>query len=80
MIRLVSAVLLVALSWCSGLRTWHCYSCGLDLIPGLGTSICCECGQKKKKERENVHIDLTLGPGQRSGGLDLSLGTVTSFA
>ena len=29
--------------WC---RLGH--SPGLDLIPALGTSICCECGQKRK--------------------------------
>ena len=41
--------------WHSGLRTWYCHSCGLghncglDLIPGPGTS-CLECGKKKKKK------------------------------
>ena len=36
-----------------GLRIWHCCSCGVgcscssDSIPGLGTSICCECGKKE---------------------------------
>ena len=24
-----------------------CFSCGLELIPGLGTSICLRCGHKK---------------------------------
>lgn len=37
------------------LRIQHCYSCGIGCscishsISGLGTSICCRCGQKKKK-------------------------------
>ena len=41
--------------WLRGLRTWycHCYGldgyCGVDLIPGPGTSACCKCSQKKKK-------------------------------
>ena len=26
--------------------------CGLDLIPGLGTSICHRCSWKKKKKKE----------------------------
>ena len=39
--------------WHTGLRIWHChcsssgYCCGVGLIPSLGTSICCKCGQKK---------------------------------
>ena len=43
--------------WYSGLRIWHCYKCGSgcscssDMIPGPGTSICCECGQKKNKTK-----------------------------
>ena len=42
---------------CNGLRIWHCCSCGLvcscglDLIPGLRTSISCEYGEKKKLKR-----------------------------
>ena len=41
------------LLWHSGLRIWHCLSCGIghscssDLIPGPGTSICCGWSQKK---------------------------------
>ena len=41
------------LLWHSGLRIWHCCSCGLghsctlDLTPGLGTSICYGCKKKK---------------------------------
>ena len=44
-----------SLAHCSGLRIQHCYSCGIGCscishsISGLGTSICCRCGQKKKK-------------------------------
>ena len=40
---------------CSGLRIWHCCSCGIgcscgsDSIPGSGTSICHGCGHKKKR-------------------------------
>jgi len=35
----------------NGLRIQCCCSCGLDLISGLGTSICYGCSQKRKKER-----------------------------
>ena len=28
----------------------HC--CGMDLIPGLGTSVCCGCGKRKKNSKE----------------------------
>ena len=38
--------------WHSGLKDSAVCSCGLDLIPGLGTSICCWCSQKKKKKKE----------------------------
>ena len=32
---------------------YHCNCChGMGLIPGLGTSICCGHGRKKKRERE----------------------------
>ena len=40
--------------WPSGLRIWSFCSCGigcscgLDSVPGLGTSICCRCGKKNK--------------------------------
>ena len=43
---------------CSGLRIWHCHSCGIghscgsDWIPGPGTSIRHECSQKKKKKKK----------------------------
>ena len=36
--------------WHSGLRMQHCHSCGLDSIPGPGTSICCGCSQQKQKQ------------------------------
>ena len=59
MILLVSVEVLVrSLAWCSGLRIQHCCSCGvshssgLHSFPGLGTSICRRCGQKRKKEKE----------------------------
>ena len=54
--------------WCSGLRIWHCCSCGvgcrcsLDLIPGLETSICCWCSQRRKKKtfpEQSIHLFLT---------------------
>ena len=41
---------------CSGLRIWHCGSCGIDCscgsdsFPGLGASICHRYSQKKKKK------------------------------
>ena len=34
------------------LRIQLCHSCGSDLIPGLGTSICCGCGHLKKKKKK----------------------------
>ena len=40
---------------CSGLRIWHCCSCGAGSgcgsgsIPGLGTSICQGCGHKNNQ-------------------------------
>ena len=34
------------------LRTRHCHCCSLGLIPGLGTSACCRCGQKKKRKKK----------------------------
>ena len=42
----------------NGLKIWCCYTCGIDCscgshsIPGLGTSICCGCSQKKKKPKQ----------------------------
>ena len=45
--------------WLSVLRIHHCHrshsGCcyGKDLIPGLGTSLCCRCGQKRKKKNCN---------------------------
>ena len=49
-----------SLVWHGGLRIWHCYSCGIghscssDLLPGLGTSICCGCDQKEKKKNNTL--------------------------
>ena len=46
----------------SGLRIPCCcssgvdHSCSSDLIPGLGTSICCRCGKKKKK-KSHIKLD-----------------------
>ena len=48
-----------AVAW--GVKICRCHSygmgpsCGSDLIPGTGASICCRCGQKNKK----------VGPNQR---------------
>ena len=47
------------LSWLSRLKIWYVdrcdsgYSCGKGLIPGLGTSVCCGHGQKKRKKNYN---------------------------
>ena len=41
-------------------RIQHCHNCGLDLIPGLRTSICCGCGlRKRKKKKEILSHDMT---------------------
>ena len=37
--------------WLSGLRVW-CHCCGMGSFPGLGTSVCYRCGQKKKKQQQ----------------------------
>ena len=48
------------LLWCSGLRIWggcSCSvgcSCGWDLIPSSGTSMCHGCGQRWKKQTPGV--------------------------
>ena len=45
-------------SWFSKLGIWCCekcgsgYSCGVGSTPGLGTSVCHRCGQKKKKKKK----------------------------
>ena len=44
--------------WLSSLRIWcyHCsglgHCCGVGLIPGLETSTCCKCNQKKKLDHK----------------------------
>ena len=68
---------------CSGLRVHQCcscgigWSCGLDLIPGPGTSICPVAAKIKKKKKymgsshrcavarntSNIHEDASLIPG-----------------
>ena len=59
-------------SWCSGLRIRCCLGCdigpiwGTDLIPGLGTSICCRCSQRKEKKNPNSQIDMTVLYNQNS--------------
>ena len=42
------------------LRIHRCHCCGAGSIPGLGTSSCHGCGQKKKKKKK-VEIWLTWG-------------------
>ena len=39
----------LSLAWHSGLRIQHCFSCGLDLIPGPGTPHALGCPPPKKK-------------------------------
>ena len=63
MILLISVrALLRSLAWHSGLRIWHScaygvgHSCGSDLIPGLGISICHGCGWKRKKKKNNKNL------------------------
>ena len=47
--------------WCSGLRIWHCCSCGADhncrsgSIPGPGTSTCCRYSQKQNKTKQKIY-------------------------
>ena len=59
-------VLVWSQAQCNRLRIWHCLSycigckCGSDLIPGLGTSTCCRCGQKSKQN--NLKTELPYGP------------------
>ena len=42
--------------WCRGIRSRNCQSCGVgcscgsNSVPGLWTSICCRCSQKRKKK------------------------------
>ena len=48
--------------WCSRLRIHRCHClghcCGMGLIPGPTTSICCRHSQKKKRERERENLHL----------------------
>ena len=46
--RVAAEVQVQILAWCSGLKIRHCHSCGSDLIPGPGISICKGCSQKTK--------------------------------
>ena len=45
-------------------RIWHCQSCsvgGSDSVPGLGTSTCHRCDQKKKrKQKTSISIPQTM--------------------
>ena len=58
-----------SLAWHSGLRIWHCHSCGVgcncgsDLIPSLG-----QPRKKKKKVQNTFHhrlLDLKVNLGNR---------------
>ena len=54
------------LAWHTGLRMWHCCSfgvgrsCGSDLIPGQGISICRWCDQNREKKRQGLTYVLIL--------------------
>ena len=60
----------------SGLRVWHCHSCGVgpncgwDLTPCPGTSICQRGSQKREKTRQNkwkaASLYLIVSVGQKS--------------
>ena len=51
--------------WLSRLRTQCCYCCGsgcccgVGLIPGPGTSLCCRCIQKKTKQKDKKTQNIT---------------------
>ena len=66
-----------------GERIWHCHSCGSDPLPGLGTSICLQCGHKKTKQTKSpkrllgfLTLDVTR-PSQNTG---LLLATSLGFS
>ena len=70
MIDLVSVALPVqSLAQPSGLRIRRCFSsgvghrCGLDSLPGLGTSVRSGCGQKRG--RKTVHVNTSGSPWRR---------------
>ena len=58
-IKVISGVPLLAL-W---LRIWHSHYCGLSSVPGLETSTCCKCSQKKKKKKlyQSGEVNWKLG-------------------
>ena len=49
-------------------KIWRYHFCGSSCsygsgsIPGLGTSTCCRCGQKKKKKRNQAWVCTEMGP------------------
>ena len=51
-----------SLPWHCGLRIWAFQNCdvghrlGSDWIPGLGTSTCCGCGQKRGKKISHMML------------------------
>ena len=56
-------VQVLSLAGCSELRSRCCCSCGIghscgsDSIPGLGSSICCRCGQRNKQNPSSDNTD-----------------------
>ena len=52
--------------WCSKLRIWCCHCSGLGhhyglgLLPGLGTSTCHRCSQKKKKKERTKEMNTLM--------------------
>ena len=46
--------------WLSRLRTWHCYWCGMSLIPGQRTSACSRCSQKNKRRKREIFLIFLL--------------------
>ena len=78
--------------WCNGLRIQHCRSCGihhsrsLDLIPGLGTSICAAKNETKQKTDTNeftkhkqTHRSQKQIQGYKSGNVGGERGTNQEF-
>ena len=41
-------------------KNGHCHWGGMGWIPDRGTSVCCECGQKREREKKKKEIRLFL--------------------
>ena len=54
--RLLKKLSTEFLLWFSGLTIQHGYNSGLELILGLGTSICCRCGPKRKQTNQPIQL------------------------